>query len=242
MTEKLQTQAAELKVRNLELSEFAYIASHDLQEPIQTIRNSIGMLLKRKPEQLDATNAQLMTFVEKSSARMHHLVKELLDYSRLGRFTKPVRVDVNEVIAGVLADVSTALDENEAQLMVDKLPNIMGHQHEIQTLFQNLITNALKYRQTDVPPRIEIGVSQTDDEWIFQIRDNGIGVEPEHFTKVFKFFRRLHLQNEIAGTGIGLANCKKIMDLHSDRIWIESTVGAGSTFYLAFPNRFIFPR
>ncbi|GAB5559887.1 MAG: hypothetical protein SynsKO_15340 [Synoicihabitans sp.] len=239
MTERLQTQAAELEVRNKELSEFAYIASHDLQEPIQTIRSSIGMLLKKNAKDLDATSAQLMSFVEKSSERMHRLVHGLLHYSRLGRSTEPVPINVNKVVANVMADASTALDQTKAQLKVEKLPILLGHEQEIHTLFQSLITNALKYHRVDTPLLIEISATPGIDEWVLHVRDNGIGIDPLHFDKIFKIFQRLHLQNEIPGTGIGLANCKKIMALHSGRIWVESKLGEGSTFHLAFPVRFV---
>lgn len=239
MTRTLRAQATELKVRNEELSQFAYVASHDLQEPISTVRSSLNLLIKRNPDNLDSTSLQLMSFMEKSAHRMHDLIKGILDYSRMGRATEAELIDAHKMVQDVLADAATLVEYCAAEITVESLPSIKGYPREIHTLFQNLLINALKYRRPEVPPRVEIGARQKGDEWIFHVRDNGIGVEQKYFTRIFEVFQRLHLQNEISGTGIGLANCRKIMELHHGRIWIESERGRGSTFLFAFPAEYV---
>lgn len=236
MTQKLQDQTTELEERNAELLEFAYIASHDLQEPIRTIHTSAGILIKRSPPELDESNQRLLSFIEQSSNRMNGLVKGLLDYSRLGRTEAAEQIDVSHVIQEIRIDLDAVIKEKSATLEVGNLPVIGGYPGEVRMLFQNLIANALNYQNPEVTPRIEVGASQQDGKWVFFVRDNGIGIESKHFGRIFKIFQRLHLKSEYSGTGIGLAKCKKIVELHGGRIWVESVPGEGSTFLFTLPS------
>jgi two-component system, sensor histidine kinase len=159
------------------------------------------------------------------------LVKDLLDYSRIGRKTELATVDCNAILDEVVADLGTAIDEAGAEIKTQQLPFINGYHTELKLLFQNLIINAIKFRKKDVSPKINIGVQTVGGFWQFALADNGIGISKEHSERIFVIFQRLHNRNEYEGSGIGLSHCKKIVELHKGRIWVDSTPGGGSTFY-----------
>lgn len=166
---------------------------------------------------------------------MQILIKEVLNYSRIGHDKIKVNIDCNKVLRDVLNDMSITIKENNAAIYADKLPIIFGYS-DIKSLFQNLISNAVKYKKNDISPTINITVKDKTDEWLFAFKDNGIGVDKEHHERIFAIFQKLHSPKQYAGTGIGLANCKKIVEIHSGKIWIESELGKGSTFYFTIPK------
>lgn len=228
---ELDRLVGELKTSNADLEQYAYVASHDLQEPLKTITNYIGLLERRiKPD----TDKQTIDFLERiinSADRMRTLIKDILSYSVVGKNRVVQLVNCNKVLKYVLADLDFFIKDSRATIMADKLPIIVANDEEMKQLFQNIISNAIKYRKADVPPEIRIRVKERFSEWEFSVEDNGIGIEKEYFGKVFLVFQRLHSKSAYPGTGIGLAICKKIVQKNKGNIWVESTPGSGSTFY-----------
>lgn len=229
----LEVKNEELQRANKEVEQFAYIASHDLQEPVRTVRSFIDMLRQNCGDSLDMDGLQILEFIENSSLRMQELIKGLLDYSRLGKHAAPSRVSLNGLLEDVEQDLSTRLAETQAQLHIAELPDVMGHKTELRLLFQNLISNAIKFARPGVPPVVKVSAQEEDDHWVFQVEDNGIGIAKSQYERVFLIFQRLHGRFDYEGTGIGLAHCKKIVELHGGRIWLESEEGQGSTFYFS---------
>jgi len=221
----------QLSAKNKELEQFLYIASHDLQEPVRTISNFTGLLIRKYEKNFDNEGIKLLEFINHGSSRMIALVKGLLDYSRIGQNKKLSIVDCNAIMEHVKNDLSMAIEDSKAEIIVDKLPIIKGYETEIRLLFQNLVSNALKFRKPDLPLKIQISAKSQDRVWQFSVKDNGIGIDPKFNEKIFQIFQRLHLQNEYEGSGIGLAHCSKIAELHGGKIWVESTPGEGATFY-----------
>ena len=176
-----------------------------------------------------------MTFIGNSAERMNNLVQGILEYGRLGKNKSAESLDLNEIVKAVRLDLGAVTAKTGADFTVGDLPTIVGFRGEVRLLFQNLIVNALKFRDPDKAPKIEIGAEAKNGNWLFHIRDNGIGMDAKFHSKVFKIFQRLHLQNEYLGTGIGLANCKKIVDMHQGDIWLDSKEGSGTTFYFTLP-------
>jgi light-regulated signal transduction histidine kinase (bacteriophytochrome) len=215
---------------NNELEQFAYIASHDLQEPVRTISMYVNLLQKQFPNLINEKTEKYFEFINSSSTRMTALIRNLLDYSRIGRRSELKSIDCNSLIENVKSDLSSKIRETEATIKVNKLPTIVGYEVELQLLFQNLIDNALKFRKKGEKAFIEISCNEEID-WVFSVSDNGIGIEELNQERIFKIFHRLHTDKEYEGSGIGLAHCKKIVDLHEGKIWIESHEGQGSTFY-----------
>jgi signal transduction histidine kinase len=220
---------------NKELEQFAYISSHDLQEPLRTITNYVGLFKEKYDGKLDKDSEKYLEFITLATQRMQILIKEVLNYSRIGHDKIKVNIDCNKVLRDVLNDMSITIKENNAAIYADKLPVIFGYS-DIKSLFQNLISNAVKYKKNDIPPTINITVKDNPDEWLFAFKDNGIGIDKEHHERIFAIFQKLHSPKQYAGTGIGLANCKKIVEIHSGKIWIESELGKGSTFYFTIPK------
>ncbi|MFI2741284.1 PAS domain S-box protein [Zhouia sp. PK063] len=225
----------ELKNKNKELEQFAYIASHDLQEPLRTVISLVDLLNKQYYNTLDDAAKQYLTYITQASDRMSDLIKALLDYSRIGRDKQIRKVDCNLLVTEIQTDLSSFISENHAIFNIAPLPTIKGYRTELRLLFQNLIHNAIKFRNKEKAPVISITSRQVDDFWEFCIADNGIGINPEFKHKIFKIFQRLHPKNIYEGTGIGLAHCQKIVDLHGGRIWVESTPGMSSSFYFSIP-------
>jgi PAS domain S-box-containing protein len=229
--------AEDLKHKNIELEQFAYVASHDLQEPLRTVSGFVELLKRHYKDHADENVTKYINYITDASDRMRRLVQDLLDYSRLGRQRILEPIDCNLVVQEVLSDLTMSIQESLAVINIDPLPVISGYATEIKQLFQNLLSNSLKFRKPGVPPVISISVAPKEEHWQFHVTDNGIGIDEKYWERVFVIFQRLHTKNEYAGTGIGLAHCKKITELHNGKIWIDSTPGNGSTFYFTVRKR-----
>jgi signal transduction histidine kinase len=232
----IMQQAMELKSKNQDLEQFAYASSHDLQEPLRTISNFVAILNKQLNEQMAAEQRLYMDLVLNSTDRMKNLIHALLDYSRIGRNKQLERVDCNEMLKEVIMDLDYSIRQSNATVKVGDLPVIVGFRAELATLFQNLISNALKFRQAEVPPFVQIDGSTSHDGYLFSVKDNGIGIDPKYADKIFQLFSRLHNKDEYEGTGIGLTHSKKIVELHGGRIWVEARPGSGAIFYFILSN------
>jgi PAS domain S-box-containing protein len=231
ISEQAQLQhIAELDRKNKELEQFTYIASHDLQEPLRTISSFNALFRETYASQLDS---DAMLFIDQAAARMTDLIHGLLDYSRIGVKKDITPINCNQVVADIEMDFFQLIDETGTRLYYDTLPVIKGFHTEIRQIFQNIISNAIKYRSDSRSPEIYITSAEDDLKWVFKISDNGIGMDPKYIHKIFLIFQRLHTRDEYEGSGIGLANCKKIAELHKGDIWVESVPGFGSDFYFS---------
>ncbi|WP_339736286.1 PAS domain S-box protein [uncultured Sunxiuqinia sp.] len=231
-TEKaMHTYNNELQIKNKELEQFAYVASHDLQEPLRTVKNFIALLDKQYSERFDENAAQYFKFISQATTRMEELVIGLLDYSRIGQNKKMTTVNCQTLIDDIRQDLSSRIEDTRTSFEVDHLPVIRGYKTELRLLFQNLIANAIKFRKEGCQPHIKISAQQADNCSQFQVQDNGIGIADKHRQKIFVIFQRLHSRDKYEGTGIGLAHCQKIVDLHGGKIWVDSQPGEGSSFY-----------
>jgi PAS domain S-box-containing protein len=228
-----------LEIRNKELEQFAYLASHDLQEPLRTVSNYIQIFLEDYNDHLDKAAHEYLNSMNDATRRMSMLVQALLDYSRLGRNKKLILVDCNELVKNVIKDIKIMVDTSRANIDSALLPTMHGYEVEMRQLFQNLITNAIKFQKTNTTPVIHISAQEKEDKWQFCVTDNGIGIDAGHFDRIFNMFQRLHSPDEFEGHGIGLANCKKIVDLHQGEIWIESTPGKGSKFLFTIAKKLV---
>lgn len=230
--------AEDLKRKNIELEQFAYVASHDLQEPLRTVSGFVELLKRHYKHEADENVTKYINYITDASDRMRRLVQDLLDYSRLGRERILETIDCNHLVQQVLSDLTMAIQESHAVINIELLPTVSGYATEMKQLFQNLISNSLKFRKRGEPPVINISAEPKQDHWQFKIADNGIGIDEKYWERIFIIFQRLHTKNEYAGTGIGLAHCKKITELHNGKIWVDSIVGEGSTFYFTIKKRF----
>ena len=231
LNEDLKERAAELATSNAELERFAYIASHDLQEPLRMVSSFLQLLQKRYQGQLDEKAGQYIHYAVDGAERMKALILDLLEYSRVGAGKESFgAVDVSEVMAEVGNIFREKIIAARARVEMDPLPVIHGDKVQLTQLFQNLVGNALKYRSEE-PPVIRIQVEEEPGDWLFSVGDNGIGIDPLFFDKIFIIFQRLHNKSDYSGTGIGLAICKKIVERHGGRIWVESTPEKGSIFF-----------
>jgi len=229
--EQLRATAADLARSNAELEQFAYVASHDLQEPLRMVASYTQLLARRYAGKLDHDADEFIGFAVDGAKRMQDLINDLLAYSRVG--TRPLQlqsVDSQQLVNGVVADLGAAIAEAGATIEAEGLPLIRGDPSQLRQLFQNLITNAVKFRG-ERPPQVRVTADQQHQWWQFGIRDNGIGIEPQYLDRIFVLFQRLHTRAEYPGTGIGLAICKKIVERHGGRIWVESEPGQGTTFW-----------
>lgn len=229
MTEKLT-------VSNRELEQFAYVASHDLQEPLRTITNYVGLFEKQYRIRLDSTATSYIDLINAATGRMQLLIKDLLDYCRIGIDKKTEKTDCNALVEDILVLLEKIIQETGCKVHVDKLPVIYAYP-EIFSLFQNLISNAIKFRRANGPALIWIAAEPTEDGWLFRVEDNGIGIEKAYLERIFIIFQKLHSKNEYRGSGIGLALCKKIVELHGGKIWVESELEKGSSFRFTIPNQ-----
>ncbi len=232
--EKLFTLNRELLQSNRELEQFAYVASHDLQEPLRMVSLFSQLLAQKYQDNLDEDTQTYIHYILDSASKMQQLIKDLLAYSQVGtsksrRNFKPT--DCDQVLQQVLQNLKVAIADYQATIHLTTLPTVIADEQQLVILFQNLICNAMKYCHPQSLPQVEIGVQALPQEWCFTVRDNGIGIKPEHFERIFKIFQRLHHDQEYPGTGIGLAICQKIVERHGGRIWVESEVNQGSTFY-----------
>jgi PAS domain S-box-containing protein len=235
----LAAKTAELERSNADLEQFAYVASHDLRQPLRMVSSFVALLERRLAGKLDADELEFMGFAIAGVKRMDALILALLDFSRVGRGGEGRRsVDLAEAVREAGANLGIGGVEDEASLVIDgSLPSIHGVPGELIRLFQNLLGNALKYRAPDRPPRISVGGRHAGREWEIWVQDNGIGIEAEHSERIFKMFQRLNAEGPVEGTGIGLAICRKIVQTHGGRIWVESIPGEGSRFCMAFPEK-----
>ena len=237
LNENLVKQARELEVSNRDLEQFAYVASHDLQEPLRMISGFIKLLDKKYGESLDDKGRQYIHFAVDGAMRMRQIILDLLEFSRVGRWEDKVElIDMNALIKGVLLLFSKKIEDTGALITIEKLPSIQSYRSPISQLFQNLLSNALKYSREAVPPEINISSDELPDKWIFKISDNGIGIDEEFHEKIFIIFQRLHSKEEYSGTGIGLAIVKKILDTLGGFITIEAGELHGSVFTLSIPK------
>ena len=237
-TSQLETTNKELEFRTKEIEQFTYIASHDLQEPLRAMINFTQLLQEDYAGKLDDDGNKYIEFIYNSSIRMRDLVKGLLDYSLLGNERELTLVDCHHVVEDVLNDIRDSIQESNATITIAKeLPAIEGYSTELRLLFQNLIHNAIKFRNVNIPPEIRISASNQGMNWLFSIQDNGIGIEENGREKIFIIFKRMQNRSDYQGTGIGLAHCKKIVELHGGKIWVESAPGKGSIFNFTIPKR-----
>jgi PAS domain S-box-containing protein len=228
----------ELKRSNDELQQFAYVSSHDLQEPLRMVASYTQLLAKRYKGRLDSEADEFITFAVDGCKRMQGLIQDLLAYSRAGTNGKELcEVSGEDALRGALTNLRITLEQSGAVVTHDSLPALMTDETQLTQVFQNLVGNAIKYRGAEVP-RVHVSATKNgDSEWIFSVRDNGLGIAPQYFERIFILFQRLHGRNEFEGTGIGLAICKKVLERLGGRIWVESQPEKGSTFHFALPER-----
>ena len=232
----LAEKAEELTRSNQELEQFAYVASHDLQEPLRMITGYTQLLAKRYGDKLDQNANEYIDYAVEGAKRMQGLIRDLLTYSRVGTRGKEFALtDCEAVVAGTLRVLQPAIEESAATVTYDPLPTVMGDETQLLQLFQNLIGNAVKYRDSK-PPVVHVSCKQEGEHWLFSVRDNGIGIDPQYANRIFVIFQRLHGRDQYAGTGIGLAVCKKIVERHDGKIWVESELGKGATFHFTIPT------
>ncbi len=229
-TAELAERAKDLERSNMELQQFAYVASHDLQEPLRTIASFTQLLAKRYGDKLDDKAREFIAFAVDGSKRMQTLINDLLSFSRVGTQGSPlVPVSSDAVLDSVLKNLKRGIEESRSIITRDPLPLVLADEVQLSQIMQNLIGNAIKFRR-DGAAIVHIGAERTATGWNISVRDNGIGVAPEHHDRIFVIFQRLHTKTQYPGTGIGLAICKKIAERHGGRIWLEPTPGGGSTF------------
>ena len=215
---------------NKELEQFAYVASHDLQEPLRMVSSFTQLLSQRYKDKLDQDAQDFIQFAVDGAIRMQILINDLLDYSRIGTRGKNFsQVDMHTVLGQVVSNLNLKIQEKNALVTNDELPEVFADEGQMVQLFQNLIGNALKFCKSS--PRIHIDAKEENEHYLFSVRDNGIGIEEQYFDKIFQIFQRLHPRDEYGGTGIGLAICKRIIERHGGKIWVESKPGKGSRFY-----------
>jgi PAS domain S-box-containing protein len=237
LDQELENRAERLERINAELQDFAYIASHDLSEPLRMITSYLQLLQRRYGGQLDETADEFIHYAVDGAERMKLLIDDLLQYSRVGSVeVQRVPVDADAVLEGVLRSLDGAILESGATVTHGRLGTVQGDATQIVQLLQNLIANAIKFARDDVPAEVRIERVDEPRQWHIVVRDNGIGIEERHAERIFKMFGRLHPREEYAGTGIGLAICRRIVDRHGGRIWVESTPGAGSAFHVSIPD------
>lgn len=231
LTSKLQQSLTAIENKNKELEQFTYIAAHDLQEPLNTVTGFVELLSEQYKGRLDEKADKYLQFITGASARMRSLIKGLLEYSRIGRERKLSVVACNKLVTEIQYGLAFAIAETGTTFSIDELPQVYGCESELRTLFQNLISNAIKFRREGVAPQINISAEKEGDYWKFSVQDNGIGIIEEHKKKIFIIYQQLNARKEYEGFGLGLAYCQKIVDLHGGKIWVDSIPNEGSTFY-----------
>jgi PAS domain S-box-containing protein len=232
---ELKRIMAELQRSNADLEQFAYVASHDLQEPLRMVGSFTQLLGERYRGKLDEKADKWIGYATQGAATMQRLIDDLLAYSRVRTRAKPLEpVDSSAALDEALANLRLALQESRAEVSREPLPRVMADQGQLVHVFQNLIGNALKFHGAE-PPRIRVAARRGGPDWVFSVQDNGIGIEPQYFDRIFMIFQRLHARNEYPGSGVGLAICKQVVQRHGGRIWVESVPGQGSTFRFTMP-------
>lgn len=234
--DELAQLAQDLERSNAELKKFAYVASHDLQEPLNQVANYVQLLEMRYQEDLDEDAREFIGFAVEGVSLMQTLIDDVLAYSKVDlRGIERKLTDVEIALQQALVNLRGRIAEHQAVITHDPLPTVMAEGTQLMQLFQNLIGNAIKFKQKTVTPRIHIGAQRLEDAWLFSVQDNGIGIDPQFADRIFVIFQRLHTRDEYPGTGMGLAICKKIVECHRGRIWVESELGQGATFYFTIP-------
>ena len=234
--EKLQKTVHDLERSNEELEQFAYVTSHDLQEPLRTIASYTQLLERRYKDKLDSSADEFMDYIVDATKRMQNLIKDLLEYSKVtSKGEESKLVSTKGIVKDIISDYQITIKETNGEITCDELPEVYSDKRLLTQVFQNLIGNAIKYRKPEEPSKIHISARKGDNEYVFSISDNGIGIEPQYFNRIFMIFQRLHTLEMYEGTGIGLAIVKKIIDRLHGRIWVESELGKGSTFYFTIP-------
>ncbi|WKD85317.1 Phytochrome-like protein cph1 [Polaribacter huanghezhanensis] len=235
MSVSLNNSFNDIKNKNKELEQFTYIASHDLQEPLQTLTGFVNLLNENYGDQFDEVGQKSLGYIKDAAERMSKLVKGLLDYGRIGKNPELIKIDCNTLLEEVKSDIASTIKDSGAILKIEKLPELYAYKTELRLLFQNLISNAIKFRNSNTKPIIEIFAIK-DNGFTFAVKDNGIGIDEKFKKRIFAIFQRLHSTDKYKGTGIGLAHCNKIIELHKGEIWVESKPNHGSTFYFNIPN------
>jgi PAS domain S-box-containing protein len=236
--EKLKQLAEKLSQSNKELEQFAYVASHDLQEPLRMVASYIQLLQRRYKGKLSGEADEFINYAVDGVIRMKTLINDLLVYSRVNTKESPLEdVDINKVVDQTRTNLHAAIEESGATINSEPLPVVKANNLQINQLFQNLISNAIKFRKPDTAPVVNISAKHAGDEWLFTVQDNGIGIDKEFSDKIFVIFQRLHNSSEYPGTGIGLAICKRIVEKLGGHLWVESNPGEGSTFNFTIPDR-----
>lgn len=232
----LARRSAELEQSNAELQQFAYVASHDLQEPLRMVVSFLQLLKRRYEGKLDQEADEFIQFAVDGGLRMQQLIQDLLRYSRVGSRELTVElVDSAEVLDEAIVGLGPAIADSKARVTRGDLPHVYADRVQLGQLFQNLVANAIKFHGA-AAPRVELGAERASGAWIFSVKDNGIGIPPDQMDRIFRVFQRLHSQSEYPGSGIGLAICKRIVERHGGRIWMDSTPGTGTTFFFTIPE------
>ena len=233
---ELEHRSHELERSNRDLAQFAYVASHDLRAPVRAIKSFAQILEKEYKDKLDGEDNEYLDFIVGGAGRLESLIDDLLAYSRVGTQGKSFEpVDCSSIFDQVIADLRVEIEQHSAEVSRSALPTLMADGSQMGQLFQNLLSNAIKFHGEDAP-RVYASVERKEDCWLFSVRDNGIGIEPQHSERIFAMFQRLHTQEEYPGTGMGSAICKKIVQRHGGDIWVKSELGKGSTFYFTIPT------
>ncbi|MES2130957.1 MAG: ATP-binding protein [Bacteroidota bacterium] len=234
--EEKEKRANELGMLNKELEQFAYIASHDLQQPLRTVSNYMRLFEDKYLNQLDENAGKYIHSANNAVKRMSSLINSLLTFSQLGNNRKLASVDLKKLLDNVIDDHGILIKSSNTIIEISEMPVLNTYEIEMYQLFQNLITNSIKFQKGNAQPKLSISATEKNGKWQFAIKDNGIGIEPMYHEKIFDIFQRLHGNKEYEGSGIGLANCKKIVQLHQGEIWLESELNEGAVFYFTIPN------
>jgi signal transduction histidine kinase len=233
---QLKKAVLDLERSNKELEQFAYVASHDLQEPLRMVSSYTQLLAQRYEGLLDDKARKYIDYAVDGAVRMQRLINDLLTFSRVGTRGRPAEpTDAHAALGEAIVNLSAAIEENGAIVTTDDLPTVLADATQLVQVFQNLVANAIKFRG-EAAPRVHVSARDQGSEWVFSVRDNGIGIEPQHRNRLFVIFQRLHTRDEYPGTGIGLAVCKRIVERHGGTIWFESEPGSGATFFFTFPK------
>ena len=233
--ERLTQMVSEMKRSNTELEQFAYVVSHDLQEPLRMVSSYTQLLAKRYRGQLDTDADDFISYAVDGAERMRTLLNDMLDYSRVGTRGKPFKlIWCEDVLEKAITNLKVAIEDSGTLVSHDYLPMLVVDEGQLVQLLQNLIGNAIKFCNQETPT-VHVSAEKKDEVWVFSVRDNGIGIDPQHAQRIFEMFKRLHIREEYPGTGMGLAICKKIVERHGGHIWVQSQAGEGSTFYFTIP-------
>jgi light-regulated signal transduction histidine kinase (bacteriophytochrome) len=227
----------QLRRANADLEQFAFSASHDLQEPLRSVKIYSELLAGRLGDTLNEEARMFLSYMRSGATRMEMLVRDLLTYTQVTKFeASRETADANEALNSAIANLATAISESSADISADPLPLLPVHGMHLQQVFQNLIGNAIKYRSPERSPTVHIAAERRNERWLFTVTDNGIGIDPKYKENIFGLFKRLHANDEYSGTGIGLAICLRIVDRYHGRIWVESEPGRGSAFHFDLPG------